>query len=69
MNDIMIKYPIKFEERGGYFFDGGGNMIAQVRGWGRISYMKNPHFKQDEVGRFIAAAINEKLKQSDFVLE
>lgn len=45
--------------------DGGSQLIADVRGWGRLQN----EFKtkeeaanfQDEVGRFIAAAIREKI--------
>jgi len=55
--------------------EGGHQMIAEVRGWGAIQNMfKNKdgsiNFEdaeefQDEVGKFIVEAINEKLNKQD----
>jgi hypothetical protein len=55
--------------------DGGNQMIAEVRGWGAIQNMfKNKdgsiNFEdaeqfQDELGKFIVDAINEKLNKQD----
>lgn len=59
--DGLIKAPVRYEKRGTYIFDAEHNMVANVRGWGRISYMDNPEEKQDSMGRFIADAINEKM--------
>lgn len=63
---------VKFDSLGGYFFDEKSNMIAQIRGWGRIQYLfKNEDGSvdfqkaekfQDEIGEWIADAINQKLK-------
>lgn len=68
MPDIMIKSPVRYERRGTYIFDADGNMVANVRGWGRISYMEDPEEKQDKMGEFIAQAINEKLAGGDYEL-
>ena len=64
--DILIKCPVHYEKRGTYIFDAEHNMVASVRGWGRISYMENPEEKQDAMGEFIAQAINEKLMGEDY---
>jgi hypothetical protein len=55
--------------------DGGHQMIAELRGWGAIQNMfKNEdgsiNFEdaeqfQDEMGKFIVEAINEKLNKQD----
>lgn len=55
-----IKYPVEYEF--GYFWDNDHHMIAQMRGWGWLQKLPNAEEKQDEMGQFIADAINEKLK-------
>lgn len=49
--------------------NGGSQMIGEIRGWGGIqnafSNSDNAANFQDEVGKFIADAINEKI-QRDF---
>lgn len=43
-----------------------GNPVVSIRGWGAIQNLKNlpcsPEEFQDELGKFITEAINEKLK-------
>jgi len=68
MQDIMIRFPVRYERRGTYIFDADNNTIANIRSWGRISYMENPEEKQDKMGEFIAQAINERLVGSDYTL-
>ena len=60
---LPIKYPVHYSELGTYIYDADNNMIADVRGWGWIQYMDNPEAIQDNMGKFIADAINEKLDQ------
>ncbi len=67
IKDFIVK--AKFDEHGGgYIFGGkdGGQMIAEVRGWGAIQHLFKtlPEAEQfqDDLGRFIADAINDKLK-------
>lgn len=55
--------------------DGGSQMIGAIRGWGAIQnifknedkthqeYIKEASDFQDKVGKFIADAINEKIKR------
>lgn len=63
MNDL-IKYPVEYEPMGIAIFDADFNRVCDVRGWGRLLYMENPEEKQNSIGRFIANAINEKLKKN-----
>jgi len=69
----LYQPPFRFQH--GYIFDSAGNMFAdqgpltetenmlalQVRGWGRIQYIKehNPAELQDAVGEIIAKALTE----------
>jgi hypothetical protein len=50
--------------------DGGSQMIGEVRGWGALQNEFETEIEaavfQDEVGKFIAEAINEKV-QRDFL--
>ncbi len=76
VNEEIKQYmngPVTFDEGSGMFFSGDRNMIAQVRGWGHIQNMfkKGNDYDldaaakfQDEIGRWIADAINEKLKST-----
>ena len=47
--------------------DGGSQMIGEVRGWGALQHEFDTEDEaakfQDEVGKFIAEAINEKIKR------
>jgi hypothetical protein len=49
--------------------DGGSQMVGEIRGWGALQNEFKTEEEastfQDEVGKFIAAAINEKV-QRDF---
>lgn len=68
----MYKPPFRYDEYG-YIFDadgkmfadeGGANeMLARIRGWGRLQYVKDSGFTpeqiQDECGRLFADALTE----------
>lgn len=58
-----VKYPVRYSELGTYIYDAEDKMIADVRGWGWIQKLKEPELKQDAMGEFIAAAINEKMER------
>jgi hypothetical protein len=49
--------------------DGGSQMVGEIRGWGALQNEFNTEEEasdfQDEIGKFIADAINEKV-QRDF---
>jgi hypothetical protein len=57
---------VRLDEHGsGYFLDEDNHTIAELRGWGRIQNLglKDPDKFQDDVGNWIAEAINEKLER------
>jgi hypothetical protein len=76
----FIGNKVVFDENSGYIFgtnegkDQGMQLIAEVRGWGAIQNLfkiKNGEIDfdtaaqfQDEMGKFIAEAIQEKIQQA-----
>jgi len=60
----LIKYPVFYDKKGQFIVDTDYNKICDIRGWGRFKYMENSRQIQDNVGEFIADAINEKLKST-----
>lgn len=59
-------YKAPFRHENGYIFDKDGNTVAdqavhalRVRGWGRISKLKNPEQLEAAVGDMIAEALTE----------
>lgn len=73
----FINGKVTYDKEGQYFFintpSGHQQMIAELRGWGHIQHMfenkKGSHIDvkkaeafQDEIGQFVADAINEKIK-------
>jgi hypothetical protein len=63
---------VYYDEFGQYLWskqssDGGSQMIGEVRGWGALqnefNTMEEASKFQDEVGKFIAEAINEKVQR------
>ena len=74
-NKMTIQEWLKdvyYDEYGQYLWskqssDGGIQMIGEVRGWGAIQNLniEDPDKFQDEVGKFIAEAINEKVQRLD----
>jgi hypothetical protein len=72
-----INGEVKYDEQGTYLWitqpNGGLQMLGEVRGWGRIQNLfVDDELKldfeaaaqfQDEIGKFIAEAVNEKIKK------
>jgi hypothetical protein len=63
---------VYYDEYGQYLWskqssDGGNQLIGEVRGWGALQNKFNTQEEaakfQDEVGKFIAEAINEKVQR------
>ena len=57
----VIAFPVRYDK--GYstsIFDKERNKVLDIRGWGRLQYMEDRHILQDEIGEFVAKAINEK---------
>lgn len=57
-----IKYPVRYVEGSGTMvFDENDNHISDTRGWGRLQKLDNGDKIQDDITKFIAQAINDKL--------
>jgi len=74
MNNMTVKEwlsKVYYDEHGTHIWnkekDGGSQLIADVRGWGRIQNefkTEEQAFQfQDEVGKFIADSIKEKIER------
>lgn len=67
----FINGPVSYDRSGQYFWvndpKNGLQMLAELRGWGAIQNLfkseKGAEQFQDEIGEFIAAAINEKIER------
>jgi hypothetical protein len=74
----FLSGKIKYDKEGQYFWNVSGaksniDMVAELRGWGHIQNMfkdgsgkirfEDAYAFQDEIGQFIADAINEKLER------
>lgn len=72
-----ITGKVRYDKNGTYLWieqpDGGIQMLGEIRGWGRIQNMfpmtNEGHILaaefQDEVGGFVAEAINEKMENKN----
>lgn len=58
-----IVFPVYYDPYGQKIFDAKNQMVADVRGWGRIQYMSDAESRQDEIGEFIAYAINAHISE------
>lgn len=56
-------YPCHFDEMGGIILDFNNQMMAEVRGWGKLQYLPNGEELQDAMGYFIADSINKAWKE------
>jgi hypothetical protein len=70
--DAFSLYRPPFKHVRGFIYDSQNNMIAdqaghvlRVRGWGRISYLKDPEQLQDSVGDLIAKALTAYWNRKD----
>ena len=62
---------VHYDDYGQYLWskdsDGGNQMVGEVRGWGALQQEFKTESEaeafQDEIGKFIAEAINEKVKR------
>lgn len=61
------QWLVQVEADHNYIFSKDGYMVAEVRGWGTLQYKFNTANEaanfQNEVGKFIAEAINEKIER------
>lgn len=57
-----ISFPVHYDDYGQKIFDSKNNLVAYVRGWGRVQYMSDSEKRQDNIGLFIAESMNSKWK-------
>lgn len=60
-----IKFPVHYDERGQTIRDANGLMVCDIRGWGKIQYMKQAEERQDSIGRLIAKLLNESQQEEN----
>ena len=58
----VIDFPVRYDDYGQQIWDSNNHLICDIRGWGRIQYMKDAEKIQDSVGQFICDAINRAIK-------
>jgi hypothetical protein len=73
----FITGKVTYDEFGGQYFwisnpkNNGQQMLGELRGWGHIQNMFKDQADaanfQDEIGRFVADAINEKIERLKFL--
>lgn len=76
----FIQGEVFYDKEGQYFWarqhDGGLQMLGELRGWGHIQNMFIAGGRidgeaaadfQDELGQFVADAINEKIRKAEVI--
>lgn len=63
MKNLKIKFPVVLNEYVPQIFDANGDLVVDIRGWGRLQYLDNPEQSQDDIGKFIVDAMNEKYEK------
>jgi uncharacterized protein YqgQ len=71
----FINGPVTYDDYGQYLWintpKDGTQMLGEIRGWGHIQYMfkdqKESQKFQDEVGKFVADAVNEKMNAASTI--
>jgi len=58
----LCKEPFRYEPMGQEIRDKENNQILDIRGWGRLGYMKDGDRLQDEIGEYICHLLNEGSK-------
>ena len=59
----IISPPFIYDDYGQMIFDSKYMLVLDVRGWGRFQYAENGEKLQDEWGKFVADALNEKYER------
>lgn len=55
----LYEPPFRYDLDGQMIFDSENNLIADVRGWGRIEKMENAVALQDAIGELIKESLND----------
>ncbi|MCW3106434.1 MAG: hypothetical protein JWQ09_940 [Segetibacter sp.] len=55
-----LKFPLIYDPETVTIFDADNKMVANIRGWGWIQKLPNPHQFQDKIGEMMVEAFNDK---------
>lgn len=58
----LYSSPFRYDKMGQEIRDSKNNQVLDIRGWGRLGYMKDGAKLQDEVGEYICYLLNEGVK-------
>lgn len=53
-----INFPVKYIPGLNQIVDNKSYLILEVRGWGRLQKLSDPHERQDQIGQLIAELLN-----------
>lgn len=56
-----LKFPVRYDKQGQTIWDANNMMICDIRGWGKIQFLRAPEKRQDEIGFLIADLLNDFL--------
>lgn len=63
----VLTFPLKYDDMGQIIFDAKNNMVAMMRGWGRLQYHPDGEGAaaklQDDIGRAFVDAMNDAAKR------
>lgn len=66
-----LSFPLKYDDMGQTIFDAKGNMILQIRGWGRLQYHPDGQDAaaklQDEIGKWVVDTLNAEAHRQNVV--
>ena len=54
-----IEFPVRYDARQQTVWDSKHMMVCDIRGWGKIQFMKQPEERQDAIGELVARLLNE----------
>lgn len=66
---LEIEFPVYYSEHVPAIFDAKNRKVVDIRGWGRLQYLENPEKKQDDIGKFIAQAMNDRYYNNELWLD
>lgn len=54
-----IEFPVRYDAQQQTVWDAKHMMVCDIRGWGKIQFMKQPEERQDAIGELVARLLNE----------
>ncbi|SKB49517.1 hypothetical protein SAMN05660776_1398 [Salegentibacter holothuriorum] len=54
-----LKFPVNYDSRNQTIWDANGMMVCDIRGWGKIQFMRKSEDRQDAIGDLIANLLNK----------